>query len=339
MQINLPRPGARWRRLVFIVLLAGLGLLLFWKPVWQVMGLALGGAILAFLITPLAKFFEERLSRPLAALAGVLTVCLAAGLLLWLILPTVIRELGQLTEALPRSVAQLSAWAEGAATRLQRRFPGIELPVPRLNGLLNLLPGIATGTMALADNLSRLSMMLMLCYFFLCDRDALLLRAELLTPLAWRADVVRTCRALSRELRLYLQGQLAIAGVVGALAAAGLWLIGVRTALVLGGIVGLLNMVPYFGPFIGGIPAVLVALGDGWQRAALCAGVLAMVQQADAALLSPRIIGSLTGFSPAAVLLTIYAGAVFGGILGMLVALPLLMAARTALRVFLTRTP
>lgn len=337
MQITLPRPGAKWRRAAPLVLLAALGLVLFWSPVSQVAGLALGGAVLAFLIAPLAKAYERRFNRPLAALAGVLTVCLSIGLLVWLMLPTVIRELGQLAESLPQSIEQLSAWLKGAAVRLQRRFPGIEIPMPKLDGLMDLLPGIATGTMAFADGISRFSMMLMLCYFFLCDRDALLLRAELLVPLRYRAEVVRTCRALSRELRLYLQGQLTISGAVAALAAVGLWLIGARSALVLGGIVGILNMVPYFGPFIGGVPAVLIALGDGWEKAALCVGVLALVQQADAALLSPRIMGSLTGFSPAAVLLAIYAGAVFGGIAGMLAALPVLMTLRTALRVFMTR--
>lgn len=337
MQITLPRSAKKWKRVAPVVLLAMVGLVLFWKSLWQVLGLALGGAVLAFLIAPLATVFERRLKRPLAALAGVLTVCLTIGLLLWLMLPTVIRELGQLAESLPQSVAQLSTWAEGAAYRFQRHFPGIEIPAPKLDWLMDLLPGIATGTVAFADSLSKCSMMLMLCYFFLCDRDALLLRAELLVPLSCRADIVRTCHALSRELRLYLQGQLTIAGAVAGLAALGLWLIGVRSALVLGGIVGILNMVPYFGPFIGGVPAVLIALGDGWQRALLCVGMLALVQQADAALLSPRIMGSLIGFSPAAVLLAIYAGAVFGGIFGMLTALPLLMAFRTILRVFLAR--
>ncbi|MBR1559242.1 MAG: AI-2E family transporter, partial [Clostridia bacterium] len=211
---------------------------------------------------------------------------------------------------------------------------------PKLDGLTGLLPGLATGTVAFAggfaDAVSRLSRMLMLCFFFLCDRDRLLLRLELLVPLRYRADAVRAGRALSRELRLYLKAQLTIALAVGVLSAAGLWLVGVRSAATLGGIVGLLNMIPYFGPFIGGVPAVLIALGDGPVRAALCLGALTLVQQADAALLSPRIMGSLTGFSPAAVLLSIYGGASLGGVPGMLCALPLMMSARTIFRVFIT---
>lgn len=338
MQITFTRPNGRLLWLIAAALTAGVALMLFWKPVSQVAGLALGGAVLAFLIAPLAGIFERRLSRPFAALLGVATVGVGVGLLLWLTLPTALREIGFLGEGLPRSIAQLSGWLDGLAERLQSRFPGIELPAFMPDGLPNLLPRLAMGTMAFADGLSRLSMMVVLCYFFLCDRDALLLRLELLVPLRHRAAAVRVCHALMRELRLYLQAQLAIAAAVGALAVAGLWLIGVRSALVLGGIVGLLNMVPYFGPVIGGVPAALIALGDGWQRAALCVGVLALVQQVDSALLSPRIMGSLTGFSPAAVLLAIYSGAVFGGIPGMLAALPLLLAVRTVFRALYSDT-
>lgn len=61
---------------------------------------------------------------------------------------------------------------------------------------------------------------------------------------------------------------------------------------------------------------------------------LTLVQQLDSAVISPRIMGSLTGFSPAAVLLSIYAGASVGGIGGMLVALPIMMSIRTVFRVF-----
>lgn len=200
--------------------------------------------------------------------------------------------------------------------------------------MANLAAGAVNAAGHLADGASRFSMMLVLGYFFLRDRERLLLRLELMAPLSVRAAAVRAGRAVLRELRLYLQGQLMIAGAVAALAAAGLWLIGVRSALVLGGTVGLLNMVPYFGPFIGGIPATLIALGDGLDRAALCAGVLILVQQADAAILSPRVMGSLSGFSPAAVLLIIYAGGSLAGIAGMFAALPLTMAFRTAFRIF-----
>ena len=311
---------------------------LFRKTLVSVGGLALGGALLAFFIAPLAGLYERKLSRPAAALLGVGTVVAGLLILLWLALPTVVRELGQLGETLPRSLAQVGQWVNSLSDWAEARLPGVRLPEFPMDSAMGMLSRLATSAMgavgSLADGVSRLSMMLVLSYFFLCDRDRLLLRLELLTPQAIRPAAVRAGRGVLRELRLYLQGQLMVAGAVGALSAAGLWLIGMRSAAVLGGIVGILNMVPYFGPLIGGVPAVLIALGDGPLRAALCAGVLALVQQADAAILSPRIMGSLTGFSPAAVLLAITAGGSLAGIGGMFAALPVWMSIRTVFRVF-----
>lgn len=308
------------------------------RSAMQVGLLALGGAAMAFLLAPLSARLEGAMSRPLAALMSLGIAILALAGLLWLFLPMVLRELEQLALTLPRSLAQLSQWADALSDHIGRHLPGANLPALPMERLPALVGDLATGTLAFAgsaaDALSRLSLMGMLCYFFLCDRDALLLRLELLVPQSVRRTAVRMGGAVARELRLYLQGQLLVALAVGVLTAVGLVLIGVRSAVVLGLIVGILNMVPYFGPFIGGVPAVLIALSDGWQKALLCLGVLTLVQQLDSAIISPRIMGSLTGFSPAAVLLSIYAGLSFGGIGGMLAALPVLMSIRTVFRVF-----
>lgn len=337
MRLRLAAPRGRFRVIAAAALMAA-GIAVFRRPLARVGGLVAGGAAVGFCLAPLSDFYERRLSRPAAALAAVLSACAGLTLALALLLPALLKELAQVGEALPRSVAQVAAWVNALAAWAEARLPGVTLPEFPMAGATGVIANLAAGAVNMAghfaDGASRLSMMLVLGYFFLRDRERLLLRLELMAPLSVRAAAVRAGRAVLRELRLYLQGQLMIAGAVAALAAAGLWLIGVRSALVLGGTVGLLNMVPYFGPFIGGIPATLVALGDGLDRAALCAAVLVLVQQADAAILSPRVMGSLSGFSPAAVLLIIYAGGSLAGIAGMFAALPLTMAFRTAFRIF-----
>ena len=125
---------------------------------------------------------------------------------------------------------------------------------------------------------------------------------------------------------------------VGALAAFGLWLAGVRSSLILGLVIGILNLIPYFGPVLGAIPAVAAALTSGWQTALFAGLVLIVVQQLDGMIISPRIMGNITGLSPAAVLIAVFVGGCFKGILGMLVALPVLMVFRTCVRVFVQRT-
>ena len=305
----------------------------------EALALILGAAAVAFLLEPLTRVYERRLARPRAALATMGTVLGALAAAIWLLLPSLIQEAALLARQLPESLKQVQSALAGASAWLEAQLPGVRLPEPQLDSAM--LSSLAGGTLSVAGSVADfsclVSLMFVLGYFFLCDRDRLLIRMELLVPRAVRPTAVRMGNAVCRELRLYLRGQGLIALAVGALAAVGLALIGLRSALVLGVIVGVLNMIPYFGPVLGGIPAVLAALGGGWKKAALTVLVLWVVQQADGMVISPRILGGVTGLSPAAVLIAIFVGSHVCGVLGMLLALPVLMTFRTAYRIFVQR--
>ena len=341
MQAPIGTSRAQYLRVILIAAAAVLIVYLLRDSLGQVLSLVLGASILAFLAEPLARVYERKLSRPLAALVCLASIIGALAMLLWLFLPAMIREIIALARMLPQSIDAVSGIVNGASRWLEAHLPGISLPELKLDGAGSALSGIANGTIAFASNIAdvgaRVSLMTVLSYFLLCDRENLLLRLELFVPQRVRPTAVRMGNAVCRELRLYLRGQALVAVAVGSLSAIGLALIGVRSALVLGPVIGILNMVPYFGPFIGGVPAVLIALGDGWQKAVLAVGVLVIVQQLDGSLISPRIMGNLTGMSPAVVLVAIFAGARIAGIAGMLFALPVLMSIRTLFRVFVQR--
>ena len=171
----------------------------------------------------------------------------------------------------------------------------------------------------------------------LIDRRQLLLRLELLIPLRLRGMAVRMGAAAQREVRVYLRAQATVSLAVGALSAFGLWLAGVRSALALGLLTGIFNLIPYLGPVLGAVPTMIAALTSGWQTALFAAIVLIIVQQLDGMLISPRVMGTLTGLSPAAVLVAVFAGGCALGVAGMLLALPVLMVIRTCVRVFVQR--
>lgn len=331
-----------WRAAVRIGLVfaaAAIVLILARGVLADALGLVFGAVTIAFLAEPLARFYERKLSRNLAALCAILSLLAVVLLTAWMLLPALVSELIELAQALPQSIEMIKSWLAQASQWLETHLPGIELPAPSLNA--NPLPAIANKTFSFAGSIAdlfyKLSLMVVLGYFLLCDRARLMIRLELLAPSSMRRTLVRMGNAICRELKLYLRGQGMIALAVGALAALGLALVGVRSALVLGIVVGILNMIPYFGPILGGIPAVLMALSSGWQTALLAAGVLWLVQQIDGSIISPRIMSNLTGVSPATVLLAIFIGSGLGGIVGMLIALPVLMTFRTVYRVFVQR--
>lgn len=341
MQFSRSETTGRWLR-VAVVLLALVAVCAIWSDVaLNLAGILFGGTVLAFLVLPLARLFEKKLKRPLSAALALAVVGVALILLVALLLPVMIRQFSGVIDLIPEAFSRLRGLAEGLLSRLQERLPDIELPRLNFAGAEKEFGGMAKGAVdylsGLGDRIYRLTLMIALSYFFIADRERILLRLELLIPSAQRCMMVRTGISLSRELRLYLRGQITIALAVGALAALGMLVIGVPGAPLLGVFVGLFNVIPYFGPIIGGVPAVLTALSVGWQTAALTLAVLFLVQQIDGLVISPRVMGNITGFSPAIVLLALFVGASLGNVFGMIFALPALMSIRTLYRVFVQR--
>ncbi len=337
------RPFASTNLSRTIALVLGLGaLLLFWGDVVAgALRILFGACVLSFLFSPIAALLEKKLKRPLAALVALVGVALLLLLILGLLLPLLARQTAGLLETLPGAFDRLGALADSAVKRLQALLPGLRLPKLDLAGAESGFSDVARGAIGYVSGVSsalyQISLSVVLCYFLLADRDRILLRAELLVPSPWRRNAVRTGKLLMRELRLYLRGQATIALAVGILAAAGFLIIGIPSGPLLGAIVGIFNVIPYLGPILGGIPAVVMALGISWQRAALALLTLFLVQQIDGMVISPRVMGNITGFSPAVVLVALFLGSRVGGIWGMLLAMPALMTIRTVYRVFVQR--
>lgn len=315
---------------------------LSWPVLRAVVALVAGAAALAFLLAPLCRRLEGALGAGLAASACLLGLLILLAALLWLLAPALVRQAADLISALPAALQALRALGEKLSAWL--REVGLEnarMPQLDMGGLGDGVLRFAAGTVSfaggVANAVSQISMAAVLSAFLLIDRKNLLLRLELCVPLRLRATAVRMGAAAGREVRLYLRAQAMVSLAVGALSALGLWLAGVRSALALGLLVGLFNLIPYFGPVLGAVPALAAALTSGWQTAAFAAVVLVIVQQLDGLLISPRVMGALTGLGPAAVLVGVFAGGCALGVPGMLLALPAMMVFRTCVRVFVQR--
>jgi len=334
---------AKRRRINTLLLGAGIVVILyiFRRAVIRIFSLILSASVLLFLVLPIANLFEKKLSRPLSALLSLMATGAVLIGIIWLILPIMIHETALLIRLLPDSIAAARQAVDRIAAWFAAHFAGISLKDSLFSGMSGNVSSLATDAFAFAGSVAgiigKASLSVVLCFFMLCDRERLLLRLEMLFPQKHRPLVAKMGCAVIRELRMYLRGQFSVSVIVAALSTSGLLLLRVRSALALGPLIGLMNMIPYFGPFIGGAPAVLVALADSWQKAVLAIIMLVLVQQLDNILISPRVMGNLTGLSPAIVLISIFAGSQIAGIVGMLFALPLIMTYRTLFRVFVQR--
>ena len=242
---------------------------LFWPVLRAVAALVAGAAALAFLLAPLCRRLEGALGAGLAASACLLGLLILLAALLWLLAPALIRQAADLISALPAALQALRALGEKLSAWL--REVGLEnarMPQLDMGGLGDGVLRFAAGTVSfaggVANAVSQISMAAVLSAFLLIDRKNLLLRLELCVPLRLRATAVRMGAAAGREVRLYLRAQAMVSLAVGALSALGLWLAGVRSALALGLLVGLFNLIPYFGPVLGG--GADFRLADGGLR-------------------------------------------------------------------------
>ena len=121
----------------------------------------------------------------------------------------------------------------------------------------------------------------------------------------------------------WLRGQLLLMVIIGLAAGAWYAILDVRFWLLLGLVAGITEAIPIIGPWIGGIPAVMLALVDSWEKAIAVAVFLGVLQLAENTIIVPRVMRGTIGLSPLAVFIAVLAGGQFAGPLGALLALPI----------------
>lgn len=297
----------------------------------------LAAALLAAAALPLCRHLEKRLPASLAAALSLTVLLAGAAAMVMLLLPPLTAQLRALGESLPALTENLQAAVTRLSLLLEEK--GIDLTAMR-DGLLVRLSDAAgslvTRAMGLLTtiirSLSKVLLAPLMSFYLLRDRRRIGAWLTLLLPVKHRARGVRAAREMKRETAAFLRGQLILSGAVGSMTAAALALLQVPGWLLLGTLMGVLELVPYIGPVIAGVPAVLLALQGGWARALWTLATLIVIQEIEGAILSPRLVGDATALHPLAVLLLVSAGGMRGGALGMVMVIPVVVSLRGALR-------
>lgn len=282
---------------------------------------------------PVQRLERARLPRPLAILL-VYALTIGGVTLLFVLLAPVIRgQVAVFRAEAPVQFAQLQrAWQESPNALLQG--PGQEmlgraialikdpqlasLPVPQ-DAAVDMLAGVGGGLIGILTTL-------VIAFYYLMEKAWL--RQELLGQLPPR-DRLRIGRALDEvEAKVggWLRGQLLLCLVIGSLATVGYGVMGVRFWPLLGLWAGITEIVPILGPWLGGIPAVLIAMTQSWDKALMVAGWAILIQFLENTTLVPRVMKGAVGLSPLTVFLAILAGTQFLGIAGAILAIPVAAA-------------
>lgn len=307
------------------------------RALWALGVQLLGGYGLMALALPLCRLMEKRLPAGWAAGCSLLAVGMAAAAVLLGLIPPLVEQLRQVAGSLPTLLAWAEEWLGRGQVLLEQRgvnLSGVQeellsLVSERAGGLVSMAAGFAT---QLARGIGKLFLAPLIAFYLLRDRGKIAAWLMLVIPVRWRARAVRAAREMRREAAGFLRGQLLVSALVAVLTALGLMAVGTSGWLVLGILMGVMELVPYVGPVAAGVPAVLMGLRGGLGQAALTLAVLLAVQQLEGTILSPRLLAGATRLHPLAVLLCVSAGGIFAGTIGMILALPVVVSVRGALR-------
>jgi predicted PurR-regulated permease PerM len=314
----------------------------FSSVIWP---LAVAG-IMALVMRPVVTVFEHRLKikRPFAVvlLYGVFLLLVTA--LLFTFAPAVISQILDFFAYLPTLWQQSVAWGElhfPEWLKIVRHYLDNPAVKAALDGLTQqaqdllghlapTLKSAGAGIFGLFGFAASLAVIPVYLFFFLLtDDDPTKALPEHLPFLKkeYRDDVVFLIREFLGILVAFFRGQLLIGLIMGLLLATGFSIGGLKFGLAIGLLTGLLNIVPYLGSILGmsvALPLAFLQPEGGLQLAGICVGVFVAVQAIEGWFLTPRIMGKQTGLHPVAIIVAVFFwGKALGGILGMMLAVPL----------------
>jgi len=304
-------------RLAIAIAVIGLALLL-----WQLRGiliLVFGAILVAVILSLIAHPLKSRLRFPdwAALLAAILTVAGLLALAFWLFGAETARQAGALREAIPE------AW-----TTLVRRLEPLGLADPLRQGMAGaqdggVLSSVGRFVMSVGGGIAD-TLLVIVGGIYLAAQPRLY-RAGLLKlfPEGVRGRIEQALDDCWMALRLWLGGRLISMTFIGLLTGIGLWLLGIPGALALGIVAFILEFVPFVGPILAAVPALVLALAIDPVKALWVALLYLGIQQLEGNVIEPIVQQRAVDLPPALLLFAIVSGALVFGPPGVIFAAPL----------------
>lgn len=310
--------------------------------------------LLAYLLNPIVNAFESKTRRRGVAVALTLAIFgTFIAVLLPLMITLICREAADISQVLVRQDiktriveaagpwidklgwddlrARLQEFRESTDPQQMQKLSStvLGLIVPRLPGLAAGVVGFLGSVLHAVLALTVVLIVLLYLVFLLMDFRRFQAGWKEQLPPHYRDAIVEFFDEFSSAMHRYFRSQLLVAACSGVLFAVGFWLIGLRMAIMLGLLLGLLNMVPYL-QVVGFIPAILLGLLKAFETGSSALGSMALVvlvfgivQLVQETLLVPRIMGRSTGLKPWVIMLSIFVWGKLLGFLGLVLAIPL----------------
>ncbi|HHW36745.1 MAG TPA: AI-2E family transporter [Bacillales bacterium] len=324
--------------IVFLCIFVFLKLTPILEPIYRIiltilMPVLISGFI-TYLLLPIVEGLHNRgIPRTVAILGIYILFFGGIGFGLYKLFPQIIKQLKDLSENLPYLMNTYRTWIEEIDfqtknfpveihTRIEQGISGVETAVNQfISSIMIFLKG-------LLNSLVLIGLIPLIVFYLLKDISLVKKAVWYMTPRKWRKAGIELLKDIDESLGNYIRGQLFVCIIIGLVASAALWIAGMSYPLLLGGIIGVTNIIPYFGPIIGAVPTVIVASTISIKMVIIVAIIIGILQFLEGNILSPLIVGKSLRMHPVVIILALLAGEELGGIIGLILAVPVLAILR-----------
>lgn len=282
------------------------------------------------------RLYEAGLHRGIAITIIYLLFFGGSGYAIYRLMPLFIEQMKDLSDHIPefteyyRSMLsklykETSHWPDGVQDVVENRIEALE------KMLNQFLAKIIRFFSQVFNYLFLIAIIPFISFYLLKDIDQVRHACWYMTPSKWREQLKLFLKDVDESLGAYIRGQFFVCVIIGIVATLAFWLLKMKYPILLGGIVGITNIIPYFGPIIGALPALVIAFTMSIKSVIIVSIVILALQFLEGNILSPLIVGKSLNMHPIFIITALVIGGEFAGVIGLIVAVPLLAILKVAI--------
>jgi|SRR5690625_106901 len=288
-------------------------------------------ALIAYLLYPIIEtLHKHHIHKGLAILLIYVLFFGGVSYVIYRVYPAVIHQLKDLNEHLPQFIQMyeelIYALYESTSFLPEAVHDQFDQIITRIESSLEKTLGkLLSWLTKIFDLLVLITVIPVLVFYFLKDYAKIKSYFKQFIPEKYHHHVRLLAQAIDKNFGNYIRGQLIVSSFVSLATFIAFHFLNVKYSLLLAIIMGLTNIIPYFGPIIGAVPAVAIALTTSVNLVIFVLIAIFGVQLIESNLLSPYIVGKSVNIHPIAIIFALLFGGQLSGVLGMILAVPLLV--------------
>jgi predicted PurR-regulated permease PerM len=314
---------------IFRVLIVLLGLFVAFL-IRDIIMLLFMAIILSSAFDPWVDWFQKRkISRGISILIMYIIVLGIIGLVVVLIIPPMVEQIAQLAKNLPVYYGKVALElgkitdSTGHALTLPSAFSAFNSFSASFGETSKSVFSTITG---IFGGLVSFVMLLVIVFYITVEENMLKKTVYAFIPDDSRKYAMDLVERMQKKMGMWLRGQISLCLIIGIVTYVLLTILGVKYALVLAIIAGFLEAVPFIGPWLSAVPAILIGFSDSFTKVIMIAVAYFLIQQLENQIVVPKVMQKAVGLNPIIVIVVVLIGAKIGGIAGALVAVPVAAA-------------